>query len=55
MTRRRRGFGAVASFFGMLLEIVLSGLLAPVMMMVQSGGVLSILLGRDRAGTAAAR
>lgn len=45
--RRRRGFGTVASFFGMLLEIVLSGLLAPVMMMVQSGGVLSILLGRD--------
>lgn len=45
--KRRAGFGVIASFFGMLLEIVLSGLLAPVMMMVQSGGVLSILLGRD--------
>ena len=45
--RRRRGFGVVAGFFGMLVEIVLSGLLAPVMMLVQSGGVLAILLGRD--------
>ncbi|TCT03479.1 glucans biosynthesis glucosyltransferase MdoH [Aquabacter spiritensis] len=45
--RRRRGFGGVAGFFGLLLETLLSGLIAPVMMLVQSGGVVGILAGRD--------
>lgn len=45
--RRRQGFGAVAAFFSMLVETVLSGLLAPVMMLIQSGGVVGILAGRD--------
>ena len=44
--RRRAGFGAAAPL-GLLLETVVSGLLAPVMMVVQSLGILDILRGRD--------
>jgi membrane glycosyltransferase len=44
----RRGFGGVlAGFISVLIEIVLSGLLAPTMMLVQSGAVVSVLTGRD--------
>jgi membrane glycosyltransferase len=44
--RRKSGGGyrLVASF---LLEVTLSALIAPIMMMIQSGTVLSVLLGRD--------
>ncbi len=45
---RRRGFGGgFAAFAGLLLETLISGLAAPVLMVVQSGGVISILIGRD--------
>jgi membrane glycosyltransferase len=43
----RRGFGAVRAFFGMLVETVISGLIAPVMMLIQSASVAGILAGRD--------
>lgn len=44
----RRGVGgAVRSFFSMLLETLVAGLLAPVTMLTQSVDVVSILLGRD--------
>jgi len=44
----RRGFGgAGAAFVSVLIEIVLSGLLAPIMMLVQSGAVVGVLTGRD--------
>ena len=44
----RRGFGgAIAAFFSMLVETLISSLLAPVMMVVQSMGVVGILMGRD--------
>jgi membrane glycosyltransferase len=44
----RRGFGGVwAGFSSVLIEIVLSGLLAPTMMLVQSGAVVGVLTGRD--------
>jgi membrane glycosyltransferase len=44
----RRGFGGtVRAFASMLLETLLSGLIAPVMMLIQSGSVVGILLGRD--------
>lgn len=44
----RRGFGGVlAGFVSVLIEIVLSGLLAPTMMLVQSGAVVGVLTGRD--------
>lgn len=46
-SRRRRAFGAAPAFFSMLVETLISGLLAPVMMLVQSGGVAGILAGRD--------
>jgi membrane glycosyltransferase len=43
-----RGFGgATAAFVSVLIEIVLSGLLAPMMMLVQSGAVIGVLTGRD--------
>jgi membrane glycosyltransferase len=46
--RRRRGFGgAVRALLGMLLETLLTGLLAPVMMLSQSSAVVGILAGRD--------
>jgi membrane glycosyltransferase len=44
----RRGFGGtLRAFASMLLETLLSGLIAPVMMLIQSASVLGILLGRD--------
>ena len=44
----RRGFGGgIAAFFGMLTETVISGLIAPVMMLIQCASVLQILSGRD--------
>jgi membrane glycosyltransferase len=45
--RARRGFGAVRTFFGMLVETLISGLMAPVMMLAQSSTVVSTLMGRD--------
>jgi membrane glycosyltransferase len=46
--RARRGFGgALRAFLGILLETIVGGLIAPVTMLVQSGAVVSILLGRD--------
>jgi membrane glycosyltransferase len=44
----RRGFGgALAGLVSVLIEIVLSGLIAPTMMLVQSGAVVGVLTGRD--------
>ena len=44
----RRGFGgAIAGFASVLFEIVLSGLIAPMMMLLQSQAVADVLLGRD--------
>jgi membrane glycosyltransferase len=44
----RRGFGgALAGFVSVLVEIVLSGLIAPMMMLMQSKAVADVLLGRD--------
>ncbi|MEP9353992.1 glucans biosynthesis glucosyltransferase MdoH [Xanthobacter sp. KR7-65] len=44
----RRGFGGAGrTFLGMLSEIILSGLMAPVTMVSQSFAVVSILMGRD--------
>jgi membrane glycosyltransferase len=44
----RQGFrGGVRTFAGILLETILSGLMAPVMMIFQSRAVSEILLGRD--------
>ncbi|WP_035715901.1 glucans biosynthesis glucosyltransferase MdoH [Azorhizobium doebereinerae] len=45
---RRRGFGGgLAAFAGLVVETLISGLAAPILMVVQSGGVAGILLGRD--------
>ncbi|ATU73794.1 glucan biosynthesis glucosyltransferase H [Komagataeibacter rhaeticus] len=44
----RRGCGgAIAAGASILVETVVGGLLAPIAMLIQTGGVLSILLGRD--------
>ena len=44
----RRGFGgAFRAFISMLAEIVISGLIAPVMMLIQSTSVIQIVSGRD--------
>lgn len=44
----RRGFGgALRAFFSMLTEIIISGLIAPVMMLIQSSSVAGILMGHD--------
>ena len=44
----RRGFGgAIRAFVSMLAEVVISGLIAPVMMLIQSSSVAGILMGRD--------
>jgi membrane glycosyltransferase len=44
----RRGFGgAIRAFFSMLTEVLVSGLIAPIMMLIQSSSVTGILLGRD--------
>jgi len=52
----RRGFGgAIRAFFSMLAEILISGLIAPVMMLIQSSSVTGILLGRDSGWSAQRR
>jgi membrane glycosyltransferase len=44
----RKGFGGGArAFFSMLAETLISGLIAPVMMLIQSASVMAILSGRD--------
>jgi membrane glycosyltransferase len=44
----RRGFGGgLLAFVSVLIEIVLSGLIAPMMMLMQSQAVADVLLGRD--------
>ncbi len=44
----RRGFGGgLLAFVSVLIEIVLSGLIAPVMMLMQSQAVTDVMLGRD--------
>jgi membrane glycosyltransferase len=44
----RRGFGgALRAFFSMLFETLVSGLIAPIMMLIQSASVIGILSGRD--------
>jgi membrane glycosyltransferase len=44
----RRGFGGtLRAFAGMLFEVVVSGLIAPVMMLIQSASVAGILMARD--------
>ncbi len=44
----RKGFGgAAAAVVSVLIEIALSGLLAPTMMLLQSGAVIGVLTGRD--------
>jgi len=44
----RRGFGgAVGAFVSMIAETLISGLIAPVMMLIQSVSVVQILSGRD--------
>jgi len=43
----RRGFGGIRSLFSMLFETLVSGLIAPVMMLIQSASVADILMGRD--------
>src|ERR671932_1848969 len=50
MTRgadRRGCGGALRAFASLLVETVITGLIAPVTMLIQSVGVVSILLGRD--------
>jgi len=44
---RRDCGGAVRAFVGLLVETIIAGLLAPVTMLIQSIGVISILFGRD--------
>ena len=44
----RRGFGgAIRAFLSMLTETLISGLIAPIMMLIQSASVMAILSGRD--------
>jgi membrane glycosyltransferase len=46
--KTRRGFGgAIRAFLSMLAEVFISGLIAPIMMLIQSSSVTGILLGRD--------
>jgi membrane glycosyltransferase len=45
--RRRACGGAIRLLISSVLEIILSGLIAPILMLVQSGSVFQILLGRD--------
>jgi membrane glycosyltransferase len=46
--KERRGFGGgIAVFFSILIEILLSALIAPVMMLFQSQAVVAALLGKD--------
>jgi membrane glycosyltransferase len=47
-TKTRRGFGgAIRAFISMLAEVLISGLIAPIMMLIQSASVTGILMGRD--------
>jgi membrane glycosyltransferase len=46
-TNRRRSGGGITAFAGLLIETLLAGLIAPVMMIFQSQAVGEILLGRD--------
>ena len=46
-SNRRRSGGGITAFAGLVIETLLSGLIAPVMMMFQSQAVGEILLGRD--------
>ena len=44
----RKGFGGgIRAFFSMLAETLISGLIAPIMMLIQSASVTAILSGRD--------
>lgn len=52
---RRQAGGTLRVLAGTLLELVVSGLLAPVIMLTQARQVVSILLGRDSGWGAAAR
>src|SRR5258708_7712775 len=46
--KTRRGFGgAIRAFLSMLAEVLISGLIAPIMMLIQSASVTGILMGRD--------
>jgi membrane glycosyltransferase len=45
--RRRACGGAIRLVISSFIEIILSGLIAPILMVVQSGSVFQILLGRD--------
>ena len=45
-TRRGSG-GAIALVLSTIVEVIMSSLLAPIMMLVQSGSVIQILVGRD--------
>jgi membrane glycosyltransferase len=54
--RRRKGYGsAPALFFGVLVETLISGLIAPVMMWMQSIAVLQVLWGADAGWSAQKR
>jgi membrane glycosyltransferase len=45
----------IATFFGLLTEVFLSALVAPIMMLVQTGSVVQIITGRDSGWSAQAR
>lgn len=49
--KKRQGIGSLRLMLSALTEIVLSALLAPIMMLIQSGSVFEILLGRDSGWT----
>jgi len=52
----RHGFGgALRAFISMLAEIVISGLIAPVMMLIQSVSVIQVVTGRDSGWSAQRR
>lgn len=46
-SERRASGGGIRLFFSMLFEVLLSALLAPIMMVIQSGAVFQILVGKD--------
>jgi membrane glycosyltransferase len=52
---RRGTGGALRGFLGLLLETLISGLIAPVLMLMQTAAVLQILLGRDSGWSAQRR
>ena len=53
-TNGHRSGGALRGFLGLLIETLISGLAAPILMLMQTVAVLQILLGRD-AGWSAQR